>query len=40
MVDSDVLESVQVAEYPGHEIQPELLDNTRRTATNNLFVRN
>jgi DNA-binding Lrp family transcriptional regulator len=40
MVDSDVLESVQIAEYPEHEIHPELQDNPRRSATKNLFVRN
>ena len=40
MVDPDVLDSVEVAEYPGHEIHPELQDNPRRSATKNLFVRN
>jgi DNA-binding Lrp family transcriptional regulator len=40
MVDSDVLESVQVVEYPGREIYPETLDSPRRSDTKSLFVRN
>lgn len=40
MVDSDVLASVQVAEYPERAIYPETLDNPRRSATKSPFVRN
>jgi DNA-binding Lrp family transcriptional regulator len=40
MVDSDVLESIQVAEYPGREVSPEMLDIPRRNATKNPFARN
>ena len=40
MVDSDVLESVRVAEYPEHEIHPEALDSPRRSAMKSPFIRN
>jgi DNA-binding Lrp family transcriptional regulator len=40
MVDSDVLESVQVTEYPENENQPAALENPPRGAAKNLFTRN
>ena len=40
MVDSDVLESVEVAEFPEHEIHPEVMDTTRRSPTKNPFGLN
>jgi DNA-binding Lrp family transcriptional regulator len=40
MVDSEVLESVQVAEYPEREIHPEASDSAQRSATQSPFGRN